>query len=253
MNGQWRLFVAALRTITDGSYSPDAPIRLVPLAGIVLGVAAAAIYWLASQVWPSSIAVVLAMLATSAVTAPAGRAAAPRSATDLRNTAAPRSATDPRNTAAPRNAVQQVFFLLIKYNALMALSAAKLPFVVPEHLTLGLIMVAGQAASRALVVSRMATDPEAATRVSTPDLVIALLQGAAPALLLGIPGLIGLAAALGIRLAQGAIRPDRPAVPPDRPAEPADPPAELSARLEVTQQLAEISFYLGALAAWRYV
>lgn len=241
MNGRWGL-LAALRTITDGSYSPDAPIRLVPLAGIVLGVAAAAIYWLASQVWPSSIAVVLAMLATSAVTAPAGRAAAPRSAT----------ASDPRNAATPHTALQQVFFLLIKYNALMALSAAKLPFVVPEHLTLGLIMVAGQAASRALVVSRMATDPEAATRVSTPDLVIALLQGAAPALLLGIPGLIGLAAALGIRLAQGAIRPDRP-VGTDRPAVPADRPPELSARLEVTQQLAEISFYLGALATWRYV
>jgi cobalamin synthase len=215
MNGRWRLFVAALRTITDGSYAPGAPIRFVPLAGIVLGVAAAAIYWLASQVWPSSIAVVLAMLATSAVTAPAGRA------------------------AGPRSAVQEIFFLLIKYNSLMALSAAKLPFAVPEHMTLGLIMVAGQAASRALVVSRMATDPKAATRVSTPDLVIALLQGAAPALLLGIPGLIGLAAALGIRLAQGAIRPDRP--------------AELAPRLEFTQHLAEISFYLGALAAWRYV
>jgi adenosylcobinamide-GDP ribazoletransferase len=212
----------------DGSYAAGAPIRLVPLAGIVLGVAAAAIYWLASQVWPSSIAVVLAMLATSPVTAPAGRAAGPGGGT------------------GPGGAVQQVFFLLIKYNALLALSAAKLPFALPEHLTLGLIMVAGQAASRALVVSRVATDLQAATRVTTPDLVIALLQGAAPGLLLGIPGLIGLAAALGIRLAQGAIR-------PDPPAEPADRSAGQPARLEFTQQLAEISFYLGALAAWRYV
>ncbi len=44
--------------------------------------------------------------------------------------------------------------LLIKYNALMALSAAKLPFAAARNVPLALIMIAGYAASFALLVCR---------------------------------------------------------------------------------------------------
>ena len=68
----------------------------------------------------------------------------------------------------------------------------------------------------------------------------ALLTGFLPATLLGTPGLIGLAAAIAMRLA---------AVP------------YIKRRLGnyagdylgATQQLTEVSFYLGAIAAWTYI
>jgi cobalamin synthase len=211
----WRLFVAALRLDLRGPGTAQTAARLVPLAGIVVGAAGGAVYWLASQLWPASIAVILAVLTTSAV----GAASA--------------------DAFAGRPSVAPVFWVLIKYNALIALSAAKLPFVVPEHLTVGLLMIAGQAASRALVVSVMAGDAAAADRVGAPELAFALALGAAPGALLGIPGLTGLAAALGLRLGYGVWRP----VSLRRPA----------AALEFTQQATEICFYLGALASWKYV
>ncbi len=116
MNAQWRLFVAALQFVTHGPVPARAATRLVPLAGIVVGVAGAFVYWLGAQLWPTNVALVLAMLATA----------------DAR--------------VAGGAALYRVFFLLIKDNALMALSAAKVPFALPEYLTLGLIMIAGQAA-----------------------------------------------------------------------------------------------------------
>jgi len=102
-------------------------------------------------------------------------------------------------------------------------------------------MVAGQAASRALVVSVMATNLPAALRITTPDLTVALILGLAPATLLGIPGLIGLAAAIAMRLGQTASIFRERALPP------------FAERLDLTQQLTEMSFYLGALATWKYI
>jgi cobalamin synthase len=219
MKTQWRLFMAALRFVALGSAAaldsydgvpvPNA-CRFIPVAGVVLGLAGAAVYWLSAQLWPTSIAVVLSMLAM----------------VDVR--------------LGKSTTLHRVFFVLIKYNALMALSSAKIPYPLPEDLTLGLIMICGQAASRALVVSVMATDLPVALRISALDLGIALTLGLAPAAVLGIPGLIGLAAAIAVRMGQRAYPESLPLM-------------GFMDRLDITQQLTELCFYLGALAAWRYV
>jgi hypothetical protein len=124
-----------------------------------------------------------------------------------------------------------VFFLIIKYNALLALSSAKLPIPVPENLTVGLLLIAGEAASRALAASR--------THLSPSQLVLALVVGALPAVFLGIPGLAGLAAALGMHLVAGAWSSRRRA----QPCESAT----------AVRQASEVCFYLAALATWKYV
>jgi hypothetical protein len=125
-----------------------------------------------------------------------------------------------------------VFAVLLKYNALMALSGASLPFPLPANVALGLIMIAAHAASRALVVSMRPA--------SHADLGIAWVLGFAPAALIGLPGLVGLAAAIAARIALLAYLRRKPlsvAVP----------------QLEFGQQLTEICFYLGALAARAYI
>ena len=181
--------------------------RFMPLLGALIGALGGAVYWLGAQIWPTSIAVVLSMLATALL--PAAPA---------------------RTTAGPD--LGFVFAVLVKYNALMALSAANLPFALPANLALPLIMIAGHAASRALVVS--------STPVSHGDLGIALVIGFAPAVLLGLPGLIGLVAAIAARFAFIAY-----ARPNDAPVSPAV--------LDMTRQLTEVCFYLGAVATWAYV
>src|SRR3979490_1888282 len=117
MSTQWRPWITAP--------------RFMPLFGMLIGAAAGGVYWLGAQIWPTSIAVVLSMLATV-----------------LLSTGLWKSAK-----AADLSVVGFVFAVLVKYNALMALSAAKLPFALPANLALGLIMIAGHAASRALVVA----------------------------------------------------------------------------------------------------
>ena len=177
--------------------------RFTPLLGILIGALAGAVYWLGSQFWPISVAVVLSMLATAAFTA--GR--------------------------APFGLTGVVFAVLVKYNALMALSAARLPFALPANVALGLIMIAGNACSRALAVA-----PKPG---SYGDLGIAWAIGFAPAALLGIPGLVGLAAALAARIACAAYTRRYARSLTD---------VEL-----VFQQVTEVCFYLGALASWAYV
>ena len=134
-----------------------------------------------------------------------------------------------------------VFALLLKYNTLMALSAASLPFAVPANVALGLIMICGHAASRAVMVSLIASPAHGSpTRVSNGDLVFALSLGFAPAILLGIPGLIGLAAAILARVAFGAyLKRNRKPI--------------ASGAFYATQQLTEVCFYLGALASWAFI
>ena len=223
--GQWRLFLAALGFVVNlpmsagerngpgGADLPHAATRYVPLIGIVIGMVAAGAYWLAAQLWPTSVAVVLAMLAPAALIG---------------------------NRAASFRPLYWTFLLLVQYNALMALSAANVPVPLPAFLTLGLIMVAGHAASRALVVSVMATDARTALRVTSNDLSVALIVGLAPAALLGIPGLIGLVSAIIARLGLKAYL-----LPMLRSGYRED--------LEITQHMTEVCFYLGALAAWKYV
>lgn len=213
MNAQWRLFLAALRYVIPGprpngsDLEPREAARFVPLAGICLGLLGGFVYWLAAHVWPASVALMLSLFTTALA------------AGELQQ----------------RGAVW-VFALLIKYNALMALSAANVPIPLPDDVALGLIMVAGHAASRALVVSAMGSRP----RVAAMDLSIALCLGLAPAAFLGIPGLVGLAAAIATRLILTAF------VLPRLPADP-------RAWTDVIQQFTEIGLYLGALAAWRYI
>ena len=200
--------------ITQRRHWATAP-RFTPLLGVLIGAAGGGVYWLGAQIWPTSIAVVLAMLATALLSASSGAGSVTVGRT-------PRS-----------ELLVIVFALLIKYNALMALSAASLPYRLPANVALGLIMIAGQASSRALAVS-------ASKPVSYADLGIALAVGFAPAALIGIPALIGLAAAIAARIAFIAyIRRSRPSV--------------TAAELDLTQQLTEVCFYLGALATWSYI
>jgi|HubBroStandDraft_1064217.scaffolds.fasta_scaffold03308_10 adenosylcobinamide-GDP ribazoletransferase len=217
MNTQWRLFLLALRSLTCPPVpARDADLcaaaRYVPLVGIAVGAVAAIAYWLAAQVWPGSVAVILSMLATVLLTGGAHERGL--------------------------GSLGMLFAVLIKYNALMALSAANLAFPLPEYVALGVIMIAGHSASRALAVSVIATRPQAAPRVTGGDLAISLIVGFAPAVVMGVPGLTGLAAALLARIAIAAYGKRRLSA--------IDP-------LDATQQSTEICFYLGALAMRSYI
>ncbi|HEX3914885.1 MAG TPA: hypothetical protein VHW71_15395 [Steroidobacteraceae bacterium] len=189
-----------------------------PLFGIWVGALGGLIYWLAAQLWPSSVAVILAMTATALLTM------------ELRPAA-----------ATQFDLMGLVLCLLIKYNALMGLSAAKLPFAVPPNVALGLIMICGYAASYALLVSMMATASAASTpKIGHGALFVALAVGFAPAALLGIPGLIGLAAAILLGIGLIAFLRRRKIAAAGKP-------------LDLSRLVCEACFYLGALASWRFV
>jgi adenosylcobinamide-GDP ribazoletransferase len=193
-----------------------APAKYLPLVGMLVGVVGGAVYWVAAQFWPSSVAVVLSLFATALI-----------------------GAGSEDSIAKFQPAWLDVFILLIKYNALMALTAANLSFSVPANLALGLIMVCGQAASHGLLASVLATRTEISPRISSGELSFALGVGFAPAAVLGIPGLAGLVAAIVTRLGLAACL--------NRRSEP-------SSRLTYTvQPLTEACFYLGALASWKYI
>lgn len=225
--------------------------RFTPLWGVLIGAVGGGVYWIGTQLWPTSIAVILSMLATNLLSA-------------WRD---PGTASDSPAPTPDRELLGMVFAVLVKYNALMALSAASLPFALPTNLALGFIMIAGHAASRALLVSVTAPPTRAApvltptlrsapapapapappasasapTPASHADLGIALVLGFAPAALIGIPGLIGLAAAIAARFAVIAyLRRGGRA-------------ASVGKELQMTQQITEVCFYLGALAAWAYI
>ena len=196
--------------------------KYAPLAGLSVGALAAAVYWLAAHLWPSSIALVLAMLTSALLNGDMRRAAAGRG----------------------MDASAQFFYLLLKYDVLMALSAAKLPFDAPRNTALCLIMICGFGAARALlvclVVSRATSPlgqraqgrPLAGRPLSHLDLGLALLLGFAPALLLGMPGLIGLAAAVASVIGLSAA------------------PRSVT---RFAPWIAETCFYLGAQASWSYI
>jgi adenosylcobinamide-GDP ribazoletransferase len=209
--------------VNAGNLSLRATGPLAPLFGILIGALGGVVYWLASQLWPSSVALILAMAAT-VFTAPVFAATAFHA-----------------TTATRFDVLARMLLLFIKFNALMALSAAKLPFAAPANSSLGLIMICGYAASYALLVFIMATR----TKSSEPGighaaLLLALGLGFVPAALLGIPGLIGLAAALIAGLALMAFLKSKPI-------------GASGDALEFTQLSTEASFYLGALAGWRFV
>jgi hypothetical protein len=204
--------------VNGGSLSLRATGPLAPLLGILVGALGGAVYWLASQLWPSSVALILAMAVTALVT------------TAFRTF-----------TATRFDVLACVLLLFIKFNALMALSAAKLPFAAPADFPLALIMICGYGASYALLVFVIATRAQVATaKIGPGALVLALVLGFGPAALLGIPGLIGLAGAVILGLGVMVFLKHKP----------------ISASgeiLELTQLTTEASFYLGALASWRFV
>jgi adenosylcobinamide-GDP ribazoletransferase len=240
VSSQWRLFLTALRYFTRipastwkgvGEIHPNEAARFVPLVGVLVGAVGGCIYWIGALLWPSSVAVILSLFATALISGNMSEDAfAKGSSLDI----------NPSARAGSLSLLGLVFVLLIKYNALMALSAASLPFPLPANLALGFFMICGHAASRALVVSVIATRTQTASPpVSNGDLSLALLFGFAPATLLGIPGLIGLAAAIVMRMACGAyVKRILKSVASDA--------------LDATQQLTEACFYLGALATWTY-
>ena len=201
--------------------------RFTPLLGVFIGAAAGGVYWLAAQLWPTSIAVVLSMLATTLLSAGSSAGAG--------------AGTVARSWAADTGSVGFVFAILVKYNALMALSAANVPFALPANFALGLIMIAGQASSRALLISVPAPPAHPASKPASPaDIGIALAIGFAPAALIGLPGLVGLAGAILARIVFVAyLRRRRPPL--------------TAADLDATQQLTATCFYLSALAAWPYI
>jgi adenosylcobinamide-GDP ribazoletransferase len=241
MSTQRRLFVTALRfcaRLPAAGFKgadvvhPGAAARYVPIVGALIGAMGGAVYWLGAQLWPTSIAVVLSMLATAVL--PGGTPA---------SAVFEQPASDAtRNVRVPGLSwVGFVFALLLEYNTLMALSAANLPFAVPANVALGLIMICGHAASRALVVSLIASSGrDSSTPVSNADLVFALGTGFAPAALLGIPGLIGLAIAILARVAFGAyLKRNRNTI--------------ANGAFYAMQQLTQVCFYLAALASWPFV
>lgn len=192
------------------------PARFEPLAGAMIGAAGGAVYWIGAQVWPTSVAVILSMLATALIAEQIGNPV-------LRGNAA------------------WVFLLLIKYNVLMALSAAKLSFALPPNLSLGLIMICATAASRALAVSAAAAPPAGSgPQLSSLEQVLVLILGFAPAALLGIPGLMALAAGIVARIIWVLYAKHR------RSPGSGDQPDTL-------RQITENCFYLGALATWKFI
>jgi cobalamin synthase len=206
-----RRLLSALRT--------PATTRLLPLVGAVIGAASAAAFWLAAQLWPTSVAVILAVLVSALLSGDiAGRPAASRV-----------------------DSIWNMFYVLIKYNLLMALSAAKLPFAAPANVALGVIMICGYAASRALIVSMTAGSKQ--SPLSHFDIIVALLLGFLPSTLLGIPGLVGLAAAILVSMSITLyLKHARPRAP-----------LAAEAAIPAAQMLTETSFYLGALATWSYL
>jgi adenosylcobinamide-GDP ribazoletransferase len=189
------------------------------VVGALIGLSGGAVYWLAMQLWPTSVAVILAMAMTTLASVSAG-AAWP---------------------GGGRDSFSQALYLMIKYSILMALSAAKLPFAAPPEAAMALIMICGYAASGALVVSTLnMTSLPLPTKLTNTDLGLTLLMGFVPAVLLGIPGLAGLVGAIVASLGFTAYLRLTGAAPP-------------VSRLAFTQQLTEVAFYLGALATWSYV
>ncbi len=200
----------AVRQFLSAMRAPTAS-RFAPLVGLSIGALSGAAYWVAVQLWPSSIAVMLSILVGALLT------------NEMLQVA----------VATRREVLSQVFYVLIKYNVLMALTAANLPFAAPPNTALWLIMICGYGAGRSLLVCVMGNRSAPRTvPLSHLDFALALLIGCAPAALLGLPGLIGLAAAVLSVIALMRVARGGAALAP---------------------WIAELCFYLGAQASWSYV
>lgn len=200
--------------------NPQAPQSgFAPLHGVLVGALSGAVYLVAVRLWPATLAVALAVLTGSLLNGEFVDA-----------------------LASQRRATVELFYVLIKFNALATLSSASLPFNTPRDFAVPLLMILGLAAARALEIAALAAPqlPRAHDRpalasshdsqrpIMHGDMLLALLLGLAPAALLELPGLVGVGLATLIGIACMALR----------------SPAAL------TRQAAEVGFYLGAAAAW---
>lgn len=207
-----------IRQLLNAMRTP-APTKFAPLVGLSIGAVGGAAYWLGAQLWPSSIALVFCLLAGALLT------------NDLRD----------GGGASRLEILSQLFYVILKYNVLMALTAARLPFAAPPYSTVPLIVICACGASRALYVSIVASLPQkSAPRILNRDLGWALLMGLSPSVLLGIPGLVGLAVAIVASIGVGSYLKSMHGM-------------QRSGALRAAPALAELAFYLGAQASWSYV
>jgi cobalamin synthase len=207
-----------IRQLLNAMRTP-APTKFAPLVGLSIGAFGGAAYWLSAQLWPSSIALVFCLLAGALLT------------NDLRDAGG----------ASRLEILSQLFYVILKYNVLMALSAARLPFAAPPNSTVPLIVICACGASRALYVSIVASLPQkSAPRILNRDLGWALLMGLSPSVLLGIPGLVGLAVAIVSSIGVGSYLKSLHGM-------------QRNGALRAAPALAELAFYLGAQASWSYV
>jgi adenosylcobinamide-GDP ribazoletransferase len=207
-----------LRQLLNAMRAP-APTKFAPLVGLFIGAIGAAAYWLGAQLWPSSIALVFCLLAGALLTNDFGDAGG----------------------MSRLEVLSQLFYVILKYNVLMALTAAKLPFAAPPNSALPLIVLCACGASRALFVSILASLPQkAAPRILNRDLGWVLLMGLSPSVLLGIPGLVGLAVAIVSSIGVGSYLKSMHGL-------------QRGGALRAAPALAELAFYLGAQASWSYV
>jgi len=105
----------------------------MPLVGVATGALAGIVYWIGAQVWPTSIAVVLSMLANR---------------TDLCGAGA---------RTANLGLATFVFCRPGEVQCADGAVSASLPYHLPANLALGLIMIAGHACTALVVVSVPAT------------------------------------------------------------------------------------------------
>ncbi len=207
-----------IRQLLNAMRTP-APTKFAPLLGLFIGAVGGAGYWLSAQLWPSSIALVFCLLAGALLT------------NDVRDAGA----------VTRLEILSQLFYVILKYNVLMALSAARLPFAAPPNSTVPLIVICACGASRALFVSIVASLPQkSAPRILNRDLGWALLMGLSPSVLLGIPGLVGLAVAIVASIGVGSYLKSMHGM-------------QRGGALGAAPALAELAFYLGAQASWSYV
>jgi cobalamin synthase len=207
-----------IRQLLNAMRTP-APTKFAPLVGLFIGAVGGAAYWLSAQLWPSSIALVFCLLAGALLT------------NDLHDVGA----------ATRLEILSQLFYVVLKYNVLMALTAARLPFAAPPNSTVPLIVICACGASRALFVSIVASLPQkSGPRILNRDLGWALLMGLSPSVLLGIPGLVGLAVAIVSSIGVGSYLKSMSGM-------------QRWGALRAAAALAELAFYLGAQASWSYV
>jgi len=245
--GELRLLLTALQFFTRipvpawVGYSDaqlNASARYFPLVGALVGGACAGVYWLAARVFPTTVAVLLGLAAGIWLTGAFHEDGLADTCDGLGGGSTRERALEIMKDSRIGSyaAVGLVLVLLGKYAALISLP--------PERIALALI--AAHALSRWMAVSILFThdyvreDASARNKpmakgISGGALAYAGIWALAPLAMLGWPGLAGLAAATAARVWFGRLLTRRLG-------------GYTGDTLGATQQVAELAFYLGALA-----